>query len=472
MHDSNHREPVYSLADRLAQGKALRQRVPRTSHAEWSKAADRPDPVESLERTSANRVPELVPIRYGRMVHSPFTFLRGSAAAMAFDLAPTPATGIRVQLGGDSHLNNFGAFGTPERNLVFDVMDFDETLPGPWEWDLKRLAASVVVAGRSIGLTERDCEEAAAAAARSYRQRMREYSEMRAIEVWYAHIDGTVVMDLARAADKRRCRQPTLAQARSQVAAHIYPKMTELVDGHPRIADRPPLVFHPHPEGRFEDQMHAFFKRYRESLSSDRRLLLSRYRIVDMAMKVVGVGSVGTRCAVILLMADDDDPLFLQYKEAGESVLAPYAGKSQYSNQGQRVVAGQRAMQAASDILLGWSSDEGRDFYFRQLRDMKAVINVDGLSASAMIDYAQMCGWALARAHAKSGDAALISGYLGKSDVFDGAIAKFARAYADITEQDYAAMLAAVKSGRLPVEADTSERTCPKEITAAASSAS
>ncbi len=472
MHQQHHSERVYSLADRLAQGKALRQRVPRTSHAEWSKAADRPDPVELLERTSANRVSELVPIRYGRMVHSPFTFLRGSAAAMAFDLAPTPTTGIRVQLGGDSHLNNFGAFGTPERNLVFDVMDFDETLPGPWEWDLKRLAASVVVAGRSIGLAQRDCEEAAAASARSYRQRMREYAEMRAIEVWYAHIDGTIVMDLARAADKRRCRQPTLAQARSQVAAHIYPKMTELVDGHPRIVDRPPLVFHPHPDGRFEDQMHTFFKKYRESLSSDRRLLLSRYRIVDVAMKVVGVGSVGTRCAVILLMADDNDPLFLQYKEAGESVLAPYAGKSQYANQGQRVVAGQRAMQAASDILLGWSSEEGRDFYFRQLRDMKAVINVEGLSASAMIDYAQMCGWALARAHAKSGDSALISGYLGKSDVFDHAIAEFARAYADATEQDYAAMLAAVKSGRLPVEADAAERTRPKELTAAAQSAS
>ncbi len=459
MNEPHHAEHAYALAERLAQGKALRQRVPRTSHAEWTKASDRPDPVEMLERTSAGRVPELVPIRYGRMIHSPFTFLRGSAAAMAFDLAATPATGVRVQLGGDSHLNNFGAFGTPERNLVFDVMDFDETLPGPWEWDLKRLAASVVVTGRSIGVAERDCEEAAAAAARSYRQRIREYAEMRAIEVWYAHIDGTVVLDLARAADKRRCRQPTLAQARSQVAAHIFPRMTELVDGHPRILDRPPLVFHPHPDSHFEDQMHSFFKQYRESLSSDRRLLLSRYRIVDVAMKVVGVGSVGTRCAVILLMADEHDPLFLQYKEAGESVLAPYAGKSQYANQGQRVVAGQRAMQASSDILLGWSSDEGRDFYFRQLRDMKAVINVEGLSAAALIDYAQMCGWALARAHAKGGDAGLISGYLGKSDVFDHAIAAFARTYADATEQDYAAMLAAVKSGRLTIEADTPEST-------------
>ncbi|HEV2970412.1 MAG TPA: DUF2252 domain-containing protein [Pirellulales bacterium] len=454
MHQHHSTEIAYSLVERLAQGKALRQRVPRTSHAQWSKSPDRPDPIEMLEQTSVGRLPELVPIRYGRMVRSPFTFLRGSAAAMAYDLAATPTTGIRVQLGGDCHLNNFGAFGTPERNLIFDVMDFDETLPGPWEWDLKRLAASFVVAGRSIGVAKRDCEDAAVAVARTYRERMRGYAEMRAIEVWYAHIDATVVMDLARVSDNRRARQPTLAKARSQVASHIFPRMTEVVDGHRRIVDRHPLVFHPKHDGRFEEEMHTFFKRYRESLSGDRRFLLSRYRIVDVAMKVVGVGSVGTRCAVILLLADDDDPIFLQYKEAGESVLAPYAGKSQYANQGQRVVAGQRMMQSSSDILLGWSAEEGRDFYFRQLRDMKAVINIDGLSASALIDYGEMCGWALARAHAKSGDAGLISGYLGKSDVFDRAIATFARDYADVTEQDHAAMLAAVKSGRIKAESE------------------
>jgi uncharacterized protein (DUF2252 family) len=444
----------HSLADRLAEGKAMRQRVPRTSHAQWTPASDRPDPIETLERTSEGRLSELVPIRYGRMVHSPFTFLRGSAAAMAFDLASTPTTGIRVQLCGDCHLSNFGAFGTPERNLVFDVMDFDETLPGPWEWDVKRLAASFMVAGRSIGVTAADCEEAAVATVRSYRQRLREYAEMRAIDVWYAHIDGTVVIDLARTCDKRRVRQPTLERARSQVASHILPRITELIEGRRQIVDRPPLVFHPKHDDRFEAEMHKFFKRYRETLPADRRLLLSRYRIVDVAMKVVGVGSVGTRCAVILLMADENDPLFLQYKEAGQSVLAPYAGKSQYANQGERVVAGQRLMQSSSDILLGWSNEEGRDFYFRQLRDMKAVINVEGLSAPALIDYGLMCGWALARAHAKAGDAALISGYLGKGDVIDHAIAAFARAYADATERDHAAMLDAVKVGRLAVEVE------------------
>jgi uncharacterized protein (DUF2252 family) len=453
MHQASKPE-AHSLAERLAEGKALRQRVPRTSHAQWTPAPDRPDPIEMLERTSAGRLQELVPIRYGRMVHSPFGFLRGSAAAMAFDLASTPTTGIRVQLCGDCHLSNFGAFGTPERNLIFDVMDFDETLPGPWEWDLKRLAASFMVAGRSIGVSPSDCEEAAVATARSYRQRLREFAEMPAIDVWYSHIDGTVVIDLARACDKRHARQPTLERARSQVACHIFPRMTELIEGRRRIADRPPLVFHPQHDDRFEAEMHGFFKHYRETLPADRRFLLSRYRIVDVAMKVVGVGSVGTRCAVILLMADENDPLFLQYKEAEPSVLAPYAGKSHYANQGERVVAGQRLMQSSSDILLGWSNEEGRDFYIRQLRDMKAVINVDGLSASALIDYGQMCGWALARAHAKSGDAAAISGYLGKGDVFDHAIAAFARAYADATDQDHAAMLKAVKSGRLAIEVE------------------
>jgi uncharacterized protein (DUF2252 family) len=451
MHQARN-DVVVSLEDRLAEGKALRQRVPRTAHAQWTKTPERPDPVEMLERTSEGRLPELIPIRYGRMAHSPLTFLRGSAAAMAFDLASTPTTGIRVQLGGDCHLANFGAFGTPERNLVFDINDFDETLPGPWEWDLKRLAASFVVAGRTIGLSDGDCEEAAAAAARSYRQRMRAFTEMRAIEVWYAHIDGTIVIDLARCGEKRRARQPTLDKVRCQVASHIFPRMTEVVDGHRRIVDHPPLVFHPKHDEKFESEMHTFFKRYRESLSAERRFLLSRYQIVDVAMKVVGVGSVGTRCAVILLMAGDDDPLFLQYKEAGPSVLAPYLGKSQYANQGQRVVVGQRLMQASSDILLGWSTDEGRDFYFRQLRDMKAVVNVEGLNATALIDYAEVCGWALARAHAKSGDAAQISGYLGKGDVFDHAITAFARAYADVNEQDHEAMVKAIKSGRLKIE--------------------
>jgi uncharacterized protein (DUF2252 family) len=438
-----------TLAERLAKGKTLRHRTPRSSHAHWEPAPDRPDPVALLETSSQGRVPELIPIRYGRMLPSPFTLFRGSAAAMAFDLAATPTTGIHVQLCGDCHLLNFGGFGTPERNFIFDLMDFDETLPGPWEWDVKRLAASALVAGRAIGISKSNCEEATLACVRSYRQRMNEFAAMHTLDRWYAHIDGKAIVDLMRGRESRR-REQRLAKVYPHTAEHLLPKITEVVAGQRRFRDNPPLIVHTPHGDQFEQEVRQFLARYRETLQDDRRILLSRYQMVDLAMKVVGVGSVGTRCAILLLMAGADDALILQYKEAGPSVLESFVGKSKYHTHGQRVVCGQRLLQSASDLFLGWSTDvEKRDFYFRQLRDMKTTVQIEGMSASQLIQYAAMCGWALARGHAKAGDPALISGYLGRRDSFDRAVAVFARTYADQTERDHAAMVQAVRSGRL-----------------------
>jgi uncharacterized protein (DUF2252 family) len=403
-----------------------------------------------LESSNLGRVPALIPIRYARMVPSPFTFLRGSAKAMAFDLTTTANTGIHVQLCGDCHLMNFGGFGTPERNFIFDLTDFDETLPGPWEWDVKRLAASVVAASRSIGLSEHQAEEAVRACVRSYRKRMREFAAMHTLDVWYARIDGEALLDLMHAGKAHR--DGAAAKLRAHQTDHLFPRMTEVVGGRRRFHDNPPLIFHS-PQGGFEQEVRHFLARYRETLQDDRRTLLSRYRVVDLAMKVVGVGSVGTRCAILLLMAGDDDALILQYKEAGPSVLEPFLGQSKYRNHGQRVVCGQRLLQSASDLFLGWSEDEqSLHFYFRQLRDMKTTVRMEGMGASELIRYAKMCGWALARGHAKAGDPALISGYLGRSDAFDGAVAAFARTYADQTERDHQAMVKAVQAGRLVIQ--------------------
>jgi uncharacterized protein (DUF2252 family) len=436
----------HTLAQRLAKGKALRRRVPRSAHAHWEPAPNRPDVVAQLTLSSQGRVPELIPIRYGRMLRSPFAFFRGSAAAMAFDLAETPTTGIRVQLCGDCHLMNFGAFGTPERNFIFDLVDFDEALPGPWEWDVKRLAASVLLAGRAVGFSKRSCKEATLACVQSYRRRMNEFAAMHVLDVWYARIDGKTVLELMRGTESRYPR----------TAEQLFTKITEVVDGQRRFRDNPPLVFHPPQGDQFENQVHHFLARYRATLQDDRRTLLSRYHVVDVAMKVVGVGSVGTRCAILLMMAGEDDALILQYKEAGPSVLEPLVGKSKYQTHGQRVVCGQRLLQSASDMFLGWSTDEeGRYFYFRQLRDMKTSVRVEEMSASQLIEYAKMCGWALARGHAKSGDPALISGYLGRGDSFDHAVAAFASSYADQTERDHAAMVQAVQAGHLVAETET-----------------
>ena len=445
---SNARHP--SPIERQAFGKALRDTVPRKTHSDWNPPADRPDPITLLEISSQGRLPNLVPIRYGRMMKSPFTFLRGAAIVMAADLATTPTTGMRVQAGGDCHLLNFGGYGTPERNLVFDVNDFDETLPAPWEWDIKRLTASIVVAGRHINVSEKNCFEAAQEAVRSYREHMDKYAQMGALEVWYSRIDADVLRNFARHAKHRQLIDRHVERALTRTSAQALPKLTEVVHGQWRIVDHPPLMYHLPPDDLLEQEVESVYQQYRRTLRDDLHVLLDRYRLVDIAIKVVGVGSVGTRCVVALLMADNNEPLFLQIKEARASVLEPYAGKSAYQNHGQRVVVGQRLMQAASDIFLGWTrSDRGHDFYVRQLRDMKTTIDIEELSTSELIGYSGLCGWALARAHARSGDPVMISGYLGKSDAFERAIADFALTYADQTERDHKALVAAVKSGRL-----------------------
>jgi uncharacterized protein (DUF2252 family) len=403
-----------------------------------------------LEERHATRLAELVPIRVGRMLVSPFTFLRGAAEVMARDLASTPTTGIRVQACGDAHLLNFGVFATPERHLVFDVNDFDETLPGPWEWDVKRLAASIAVAGRSVTLDPAEPGVAVGSMVAAFRQRMAQLSTMAPLDVWYERIDVDVVLALARKQKTSSLRtvERLVAHARHHTSLTALPKLTELIDGRRRIIEDPPLILHTTDE--FEVQQKVI-EEYVDSMSPDRRTLLERYRVVDAARKVVGVGSVGTRCHVVLLMdPDDGGPLFLQVKEAEESVLARYAGPSEYGHHGERVVTGQRLMQAASDVFLGWATGSfGHDYYVRQLRDMKGSIAIDLLTSEDLVRYAALCGVTLARAHARSGDAAAIAGYLGAGDQFDRAIVAFADQYADQTEQDHAALADAVAAGRI-----------------------
>jgi uncharacterized protein (DUF2252 family) len=440
------------------QGRAARRAVPRGSHAGWEPAPDRPDPVDLLEHQAEGRVEELMPIRYARMMASPFTFMRGSAVVMANDLAGTPKTGIRAQLCGDAHLLNFGAYASPERALLFDLNDFDETLPGPWEWDVKRLAASFVVAGRDNGFDAADCYGAAQASVASYRQRMAEFSEMGELEVWYSRVGEAEVKGLLSStrAGKRTTKKlsKNVRKARGRDSLQALSKLTRVVDGRRRIIDDPPLLVRI-PEGdEVRTQINAILESYKRTLQEDRRHLLERYRFVDAARKVVGVGSVGTRAYVVLLEGHDrDDPLFLQVKEAGASVLEGHIPSGTHEHHGHRVVAGQRLMQAASDIFLGWfRGTEGRDFYWRQLKDMKGSAKVEDMSPDELALYAGVCGWALARAHARSGDRVQIAAYLGKSDRFDRAVADFAVAYADQNERDYAALCAAVEAGRLPAD--------------------
>jgi uncharacterized protein (DUF2252 family) len=442
-----------TIAERIAKGKALREQVPRTAHASWAPVPDRPDPVVMLIESSEGRLAELVPIRYGRMVKSPFAFLRGAAGIMAFDLAATPTTGIRVQLCGDCHLMNFGAFGTPERNFVFDITDFDETIPGPWEWDVKRLAASVVAAGRDIGLTDGNAQKAAQAGVRNYREQMRRFADMHTLDLWYARFEGKDLLDLMQHTDShgRPAKAADICDPHSN--ENLVAKITEVVDGKRRFRDKPPLIFHQADDGSSHDHARRFLKHYRDTLQDDRRALLEHYHDIDTAVKVVGVGSVGTRCLILLLSAGENDLLVLQYKEAVASVLEPFVGKSKYPNHAQRVVCGQRLLQSASDLFLGWSSVDGRDFYFRQLRDMKTSVTLEGMSAAEFTKYAKMCGSALARGHAKSGDAALISGYLGGAETFDEAVAAFACTYADQTRRDHKMMEDAVKAGRIVAQA-------------------
>jgi uncharacterized protein (DUF2252 family) len=458
-----------TTAERAARGKAARASVPRTSHAVFEPAPDRPDPVALLEEQAATRVPELVPIRWGRMLVSPFTYYRGAALPMASDLATTPVSGLPVQACGDAHLSNFGIFGSAERRLVFDVNDFDETLPGPWEWDVKRLAASLEVAARDNGFPAKARRDILLAAVAGYRLAMRGFAAVTNLEVWYARADVEQLradLDAQMSGRQRKRFDEGVAKARTRDSMRAVAKLTRIVDGRPRIISDPPLLVPvaemlPSDEDRatFIAQLRSLISQYRRTLETDRRYLLELFEPCDMARKVVGVGSVGTRCWIVLFLGrDTNDPLFLQVKEAEKSVLSRFVGASKYTNQGQRVVAGQRLMQAASDIFLGWQRTAAgldgvtRDFYVRQLRDWKFSLDVSIMVPAGMRAYGEVCGWTLARAHARSGDRIAIASYLGTSDVFDRAIAEFASAYADQNERDYEALADAGKSGRITAE--------------------
>jgi uncharacterized protein (DUF2252 family) len=439
--------------ERLAAGKAHREALPRARHAAWKKPQDRADPVALLRAQDADRMEELVPIRYGRMMESPFAFYRGAAAVMAADLARTPATGHRVQACGDCHLMNFGGFATPERNVIFDINDFDETLPAPWEWDVKRLATSFVLAARALGLSDRVGRDAAETAARSYRKALRRLARMNPLEVWYAKLTAEELVATLPAGRR------TLAEARIEAALERtgsemdFPKLAGVVGGRATIRDTPPLIFHPEASRRpdFEAVLDQALAEYRTTLSDDRRTLLDRYAVVDAAIKVVGIGSVGRRCWIVLLMSAGNDPLFLQFKEATASVLEPHAGPSLYAHHGQRVVNGQRLMQPVADILLGWVTVQasGRSFYVRQLRDAKIKPLIETFDAELLTIYARACGAVLGRAHAKGAEVGEIAGYLGSGPRFDEAIGAFALAYADQTERDHAALKAAIRRGEI-----------------------
>jgi uncharacterized protein (DUF2252 family) len=449
--------PRPSWEERMASGKALRARVPHELHAEYKPASNRRDPVEILEEQAKTRLPFLVPIRYARMLTSPFAFLRGSAAVMSADLAPTPVTGLTVQACGDMHVANFGVFASAERNLVFGINDFDETLPGPWEWDLKRLAASFVVAARFLGADDVVCEEGARTVVRSYRKRMREYAEMSYLDVWYSKIDERGILDVL-SPEARKAAEKIMLKARQKSGRmQVLGKMAEVVHNQHRIVESAPLIVREtHTQDGFAvaEVVSRVMKLYVASLPDDRKPLISRYRVVDVARKVVGVGSVGTRCWIILLNGNGpEDPLFLQYKEAQASVLAPYVNAPAWECEGQRVVTGQRMIQGAPDIFLGWGRVGDKHFYVRQLRDMKGGVDFTRGVANVKhtAGYAKLCGWALAMAHAKSGDPAAIAGYLGKSDGMDAAVARFAFAYAKQTERDHDALAKAAKAKRIEV---------------------
>lgn len=456
-----------SAAEGRATGKVLRGATPRSSHGEWEPAPDRPDPLEVLQGQAASRVPGLVSLRYGRMLESPFSFYRGAAAVMAADLAPTAASGLRVQLCGDAHLSNFGGFAAPDRRLVFDLNDFDETLPGPWEWDLKRLAASIEVAARDLGFDDGDRAAPVLATVRRYRETMRELAAKPNLEVWYARLDFDAVRDRwggRVSAKRRKTFRRNVAKAHSKDSMKALGRLAERVDGELRIAADPPLIVPVEQvagevdAATLEAAVQDLLASYRSTLQGSGRHLLASYRYVHSARKVVGVGSVGTRAWIVLLLGrDDEDPLFLQLKEAEASVLEPYAGASEHENHGQRVVEGQWLMQAASDIALGWIRTTGvdgaeRDFYVRQLWDWKRSAEVDGMTSPELGIYGEMCGWTLARAHARSGDRAAIAGYLGRGDVFDCAIADFSALYADQNQRDFERLVAAERSGEIAVE--------------------
>jgi uncharacterized protein (DUF2252 family) len=454
----------FTVDERAARGRASRAETPRTSHSALEPAADR-DPLAILDADNAGRVPELIPIRYGRMLASPFAFYRGAASIMAHDLAPTPRAGIHVQLCGDAHLANVGGFASPERTFVFDLNDFDETLPGPFEWDVKRMAASFEIAARHRGFAASERREAVLTFVRSNREAMRRFATMRNLDLWYSRLDvETLQAELRSTHDEKQARavERSAARARTKDSMKAFSRLTHEVDGEPRIASDPPLIV-PIAEiaadrdaADLEHEMRELIRAYRRTLQHDRRQLLERFRYVDAARKVVGVGSVGTRCWILLMLGrDGQDPLFLQAKEARPSVLEPVLGHSDFANHGQRIVEGQRLMQASSDIFLGWIRNkrtlEGaeRDFYVRQLWDWKTSVDLETIVPRGLVLYAKACGWTLARSHARSGDSIAIGAYLGKTDTFDLAVADFAAAYADLNEQDYEALAAAARTGAI-----------------------
>lgn len=446
--------PRVPWKERWQAGKSKRTAVPRSQHGQWQPAAGRKNPLELLEQSNVDRLPKLIPLRYGRMLASPLAFYRGAAIIMAADLEGSPDTGIHTQICGDCHAMNFGWYGSPERNLVFDVTDFDETYWGPWEWDAKRLAASLAIAANQAGADRTQQRAIVAAAAASYRQRISELSRLPALELWYARLDEQHLLSAAGSSAQSSSLQKIMKKARQRTVATLMPKLTEYHAGRLRIIEQPPLIFHEKHSSQFNRDIHHLFMGYRAALSNDRRFLLDRFHILDVAYKVVGVGSVGLRCGIALLADSDGQSMFLQLKEAGTSVIEPYfAGLSKSKHQGQRVVDGQRLMQAASDLFLGWTQDEsGRPFYVRQLRDMKTSFNIESMNLAELREYGELCGWALARAHAKPGHGTEIAGYLGDDDNFDLALAKFAVQYADQNERDFEAFQAAVKAGSIKAD--------------------
>jgi uncharacterized protein (DUF2252 family) len=448
------RDPGQQLSweERYAAGKALRTNCPRDSHATWKAPTNRRDAVQMVLAAEKGRIPDLLPLRHGRMVRSAFTFYRGSALPMAADLASTPSSGIRVQCCGDAHLSNFGGFATPERKIIFAINDLDETLPAPWEWDVKRLAASFVVACRDQGLSDGVARDVARTCARTYRESMAEFSRMKTLELWYRSLGPDELLPGIKDPKLRLRALKRIERERTKSSAEeIFPKLAEHKGEMPVIRDQLPTIFHhkDHPPGEVQQAVRDVLGAYRATLPPSYQALLDRYELRDAAIKVVGIGSVGTACWVLLFMAGEGDPLFLQVKEARTSVLEPYAGKSVFPNHGQRVVNGYRLMQPASDMFLGWTRSPKRDFFVRQLRDTKISVLVETFGASEMDLYATWCGKALALSHARAGSSALLSGYMGKSDVFDKAIATFSMAYADQNEKDHAALRRAVRKGAL-----------------------
>lgn len=451
-------QPLPTVAERMSHGKALRDKTPREMQGNASYIKnDRADPIQLIIASNYDRLQDLVPIRHGRMLQSAFAFYRGAAMIMAEDLSYTPSCGIYVQSCGDCHMMNFGGYATPERKQIFDINDFDETLQAPFEWDLKRLAASIIIAGRYKGFSDKESKKAAFGAIKMYGGKMQKYATMHQLEIWYSTLDNkTIVKFFKNETDFAKRIRSATEKAKRRTHEQVFPKISVLEDGKRKIVDEPPLIYHLPDTDKIVNDAQEFFEGYYAGLSDDKRALIKRYQLVDVAVKVVGVGSVGTRCVIALMMAEADDALILQFKEARRSVLEPYNQKTTYQNNGERIVNGQRLMQAVSDIFLGWTRTKaGRDFYIRQLRDMKSSADIDSFTLNTLNNYTLLCGWALAKSHAKSGMSPEIAGYVGKSDVFANAVADFAVSYADQNDRDYKAFYHAAKNNKIAVETES-----------------